>query len=253
MSVLTPEDQASFLSQAKEDAFIRYNEEGNFDPRITKPSDLPNSDPYVQDELAHQTPNLDKNFLQKRSVTATQGDLKKFNSDLRAQEIKFAAELATAGAAAYGELRAIESMFENGYSFKLLAGALAAAGTVWASLHFAHSMLTANFSPIMNLIQGLHFKLPLIGTINYGKALGSALKFTTGNYGTAGIIGGMALIGWLLRNKTDEAQAAAENLNAQVNPMVWNPNGAVVFLTAGLTMASMGMDDGQGFLDNPVD
>jgi hypothetical protein len=101
-----------------------------------------------------------------------------------------------------------------------------------------NGLLTATISPLADKLSSLM----LFGK-NIGNPLEKTLEFLTSGWGFLAIQGLIVLLGWLFgRSKPPAEQTAAETLNQEVNPMVWNANGQVIFLTAGLTMATLGLN-----------
>ncbi len=160
---------------------------------------------------------------------------------LHKAEIKFGTEMALAAAAAYGEERAWDSIFHNGLSIKNLIGAGIAAVSLIGLMHAIHGAL-ANGQQMMMMLTNNHSFLNTFLGMNLGNHIEGFLKFLTGKWGILFVQAAIIFFGWLFgHDKPSPEQQAAEQLNAEVNPVVWNPNGQVIFLTAGLTMATMGL------------
>lgn len=234
---LSPQDLASLKDIAIQNAI---DNNPGVDPKT-----LTMDNPLVQKEMTDlvdpanlSDPNNDLSiFMAKKQNALLQASQDKYNAALRNEEIQAGAELAGAAYAGYKEESAISSMFANGFSGKDFAVALTSAFGMFIALHLVNNILMQSVSPLADKLSSLM----LLGH-NIGAPLEKGLEFLTSGWGFLAIQGFVILMAWLLGKKKSPEQQAAETLNAEVNPMVWNPNGQVIFLTAGLTLATMGLN-----------
>jgi len=138
-----------------------------------------------------------------------------------------------AAGAGFGEEKSIEQLW-NKFSFGYLLGAVGSAAVMYGALHNLNTLLEGG-SKIDILT-----KIYNIGPGFLGNFLGHFAEFITSLKGFFAVQGLILLLSFLFRKKPSPEQVAAETLNAEVDPEVWNPNGQVIFLTAGLTMAALG-------------
>jgi len=159
------------------------------------------------------------------------------SSLLSSERNKFLGSLAGAAGSGYGLFESIFSMTENGNpTAGGIIGALGSITGLIVSMKMMHSALV-----FANSATPLMVSLNNIPVLNF-LHLGSAFKFLTSMPGMIAVMAAVTLLAVLLGRKSPEEQAADE-LNQDVSPSVWT-NGPVMMITAGMALASMGINLG---------